>query len=245
MQAGEWGELTGYSGRIPSGLLSVPIAHRGLHYGPLAPENSLPAFEGAVKLGLPIELDVQLLSDGTVAAFHDSTLDRMTGTPGKLVDLNLKGLANLRVLGTAFCIPTLRQTLELVCGKVPLLIELKTSSAPGPLEQAVCVELAGYSGEFAIQSFNQPTIAWFRQNQPTICRGQLSGGEHGLPGFEEALPDFIGYQFNALPNVEVSEKRDAGTPVLAWSITSPDAAEAVALYADNIIWEGFPAFDPR
>jgi glycerophosphoryl diester phosphodiesterase len=245
MQAGEDVEQTVVSCRIPYRLLSVPIAHRGLHCGPDAPENSLPAFERAVELGLPIELDVQLLCDGTVAVFHDSTLERMTGKPGLVTDVTAPDLEKLCLLGTTFNIPTLKQTLDLVCGQVPMLIELKTNRAPGPLEQAVCAELAGYAGEFAIQSFNQPTIAWFQQHQPTVCRGQLSGGKHGLPGFEESVPDFIGYQFSALPNADVSAKRTAGTPVLAWTISSSLEAQHASRHADNIIFEGFPAFDPR
>ena len=56
-----------------SWLVETPIAHRGL-FDKTHPENSLGAFEMAIQNGYAIELDVQLLSDGTVVVFHDEIL---------------------------------------------------------------------------------------------------------------------------------------------------------------------------
>ena len=64
-----------------SWLVETPIAHRGYH-GKSAPENSMLAFSKAIEKGYAIELDVQLLSDGTVVVFHDDSLARMTGNDG-------------------------------------------------------------------------------------------------------------------------------------------------------------------
>jgi glycerophosphoryl diester phosphodiesterase len=55
----------------------IPFAHRGGagHH----PENTLPAFEAAVRMGYRyLETDVHLTADGVVLAFHDSVLDRAT-----------------------------------------------------------------------------------------------------------------------------------------------------------------------
>ena len=52
-------------------------AHRGLHNNAgNAPENSLAAFEKAVKAGYGIELDVQLTRDNQVVVTHDFHLRR-------------------------------------------------------------------------------------------------------------------------------------------------------------------------
>lgn len=67
--------------KTDSWLSKQYIAHRGLHNNNF-PENSLPSFENAIKHGFAIELDVHLLSDGTVAVFHDDSLKRMTGING-------------------------------------------------------------------------------------------------------------------------------------------------------------------
>ena len=67
------------------GFLPIPavIAHRGA--SAYAPENTLAAFELAVRQGADaIELDAKLTADGQVVVFHDQTLDRTTGVPGKI-----------------------------------------------------------------------------------------------------------------------------------------------------------------
>ena len=56
-----------------SWLVETPIAHRGLHDKD-HPENSISAFARAIDEGYPIELDVQLIADGTVVVFHDHTV---------------------------------------------------------------------------------------------------------------------------------------------------------------------------
>ena len=56
------------------------IAHRGLHdIKKGIPENSMKAFEEAIKKGVAIELDVRLSKDGRVVVFHDKPLKRMCG----------------------------------------------------------------------------------------------------------------------------------------------------------------------
>ena len=65
-------------------LRSQPIAHRGLHDESRGiVENSLSAFRAAAEAGYPIELDVQLSSDGEAMVFHDPFLDRVTGAKGR------------------------------------------------------------------------------------------------------------------------------------------------------------------
>ncbi|HJM00198.1 MAG TPA: glycerophosphodiester phosphodiesterase family protein, partial [Acidimicrobiales bacterium] len=64
----------------------IPIAHRG---GAGAwPENTMPAFQGAVDLGFQyVETDVHATSDGVLVAFHDSRLDRVTDQVGNISEL--------------------------------------------------------------------------------------------------------------------------------------------------------------
>ncbi len=64
----------------------IPFAHRG-GAGDW-PENTMPAFEGAVALGYRyVETDVHVTSDGVLLAFHDDRLDRVTDASGVVLDL--------------------------------------------------------------------------------------------------------------------------------------------------------------
>ena len=106
--------------------LLCDYAHRGLHKGNkpgTPPENSLAAFELACKAGYGIELDVQLSSDGIVMVFHDDTIVRMTGKEGKVSDYTAEELGSIKLADSDETIPTFRQVLDLVDGRVPLLVE--------------------------------------------------------------------------------------------------------------------------
>ncbi len=76
------------------------IAHRGA--SAYAPENTLPAFRLARKLGaVEVELDVQLTADDRVILFHDATLERKTAHAGRVRDHTLTELADVDI-GTWF-----------------------------------------------------------------------------------------------------------------------------------------------
>ncbi len=97
-------------------------AHRGdWRY---APENSLPAIDNAIKMGVDIvELDVQRTKDGQFILMHDKTLDRTTIGSGLVSEwtldsiqtLNLKNGCNIK---TKEKVPTLEEALLHAKGKV-------------------------------------------------------------------------------------------------------------------------------
>ena len=117
-------------------IVKSPIAHRGL-FGEKIPENSLLAFKQAIKNKLPIELDVTALADGTPVIFHDEKLARMTGRDGFISSMSLADISDLKLQGTKEKIPTLAEALDVIDGKVPVLIEIKNFGKVGPLEKAV------------------------------------------------------------------------------------------------------------
>ena len=153
-------------------LVEKPIAHRGLHNRE-CPENSLCAFEDAVKKGFPVELDVQMTVDGELIVFHDWRVSRMTDKQGVVGKLTLEGLNKLFLQNTKEKIPTLESVLELVGGRVPIVIEIKKK---GFFVNDVCSvvrkKLKSYEGEIAISSFNPFVVRWYKIYMPDIVRGQ-------------------------------------------------------------------------
>lgn len=235
---------------LDSRLFGVPIAHRGLHNEEF-PENSLGAFENAVKHGFPIEFDIQIINDDTVVVFHDYKLERMTGLDGYVSTLNKERLKDVRLLGSEFSLPTLEQVLQTVNGKVPLLIEIKNEGQIGSLEKHALEMLNSYAGEYAVQSFNPYSVGYFKQNAPQILRGQLATKftKADVPNFfkRKALtrmalnkkvssPDFISYCADFLPNKTVSA---TSLPVLAWTVRSKAQADKLKGHCDNIIFEKY------
>ena len=151
-----------------------PYAHRGL-WGEGVPENSLAAFRRAAEHGFAIELDVQLSGDGEIMVFHDYTLNRMCGIESKLCEHTAAELTQMHLNGVeSETIPTFRQVLDAVDGRVPLLIELKGESGNVALVPAVLKMLEGYHGTWCIESFNPLLLREVKRHAPHVVRGLLS-----------------------------------------------------------------------
>lgn len=234
------------------------FAHRGLHTPDLqTPENSLAAFRQAAAAGYGIELDIQLSGDGQVVVFHDDTLQRVCGAPGRVDAYPLAELQRLPLQGTGERIPLFSQVLQEVGGRVPLIVELKT----GPRRRELCEKalalLQGYRGPFCIESFDPRIVGWFRRRAPGILRGQLAGPPatyHGVPpggGFVLgnllanliSRPEFIAYDNKPKPPLVRFVLRHGPLRVV-WTARDPAAHAALARENEMIIFE-FYRPDPR
>ncbi len=111
------------------------FAHRGA--SAYAPENTLPAFELAVRQNADaIELDATLTGDDHVVVFHDDSIDRTTDGQGRIKDLSLAAIRELDA-GSFFDesfrgvgIPTLEEVFETVGDKTIINIEIKNYASP-------------------------------------------------------------------------------------------------------------------
>ena len=153
---------------------SFKYSHRGLYNNKDIPENSMLAFSKAVESGYGIELDVHLLKDGTLVVFHDATLLRMAGEDTVIETLAKSELKKYRLIGTTEFIPHFSEVLQMVDGKVPLLIELKSNKNVDKLCSAVNSILNNYNGKYTVQSFDPRCLRWFKKHSPQKVRGQIA-----------------------------------------------------------------------
>lgn len=230
-----------------SWLATRPIAHRGLHEAG-KPENSIPAFKAAVEHGYPIELDVHLCADDVIVVFHDYNIERMTGQNRMVEDVFSNELSSLMLAGTDFSIPTFEQVLEVVDGKVPLLIEIKNEGKAGKLEEILGKRLKNYKGEFAIESFNPFSILAVKKNCPGFIVGQLSKKYNDKSFFKNIIltncwlntitkPDFIAYKIADMPNKAVEKAKSNGLLICGWTVSKEEDLEKAVRYCDNYIFE--------
>lgn len=93
------------------------------------PENSLPAIDNAIKMGVDIvELDVQRTKDGVLILMHDGTLDRTTTGKGKVSEVTMDSIAKLKLkngcaIRTIHKVPTLEEALVHAKGKIMLNLD--------------------------------------------------------------------------------------------------------------------------
>ena len=238
------------SGERVGWLKGVVYAHRGLH-GTGAPENSPTAFRLAAERGLGIECDVQRTGDGQAVVFHDWELDRLTGETGPVVDRNTAQLQSIALAGGGEddTIPSLRRVLDIVDGRVPLLIEIKSRREMHvvPLCLAVRRMLEGYRGDVAVMSFDPRVSRWFKRHSPHVVHGLVMTEEGRTTLFARvrrhlalwhAEPDFLAYDVRDLPSRFAASQRRRGIPVLSWTVRSSELAERAELHADAPIAEG-------
>jgi glycerophosphoryl diester phosphodiesterase len=221
------------------------VAHRGASADEA--ENTLPAFEAAVRAGADaVEFDVRMTADGVAVVMHDPDVSRTTDGSGLVRNLDLAQVKRLRIRlvggGTAD-VPTLNEALSCLSGRAGADVEIK--NVPGEpdfepdREAAVEATLAaleriGFDGDVLISSFNPFAIARSRELAPAVQTGLLTdrdvdarvalGFARG-EGHRWVLP----YEARVLDAGEgfASEAHEAGVLVGTW--ITDDPATALAL----------------
>ena len=244
-------------------LLSRHYAHRGLYDNVEVPENSLTAFKLAVSKGYGIELDIRLTKDGEVVVFHDDTLLRLCGKNIAVSSLTLAELKQYRLMQSKELIPSFQEVLEIVKGKVPLLVEYKTG-LPGNNVDAICEKaealLQKYQGNYIIESFDYQVLAWYKKYRKEILRGALSMGVECWPKALGktvdlipikrrkmiswllynylARPHFISYRWQDI-KFPVHLCKLLGAKVFCWTVNKKEDASTLLTKWDAIIFERF------
>lgn len=251
---------------LPAEFLSAPIAHRALHdVTQNRPENSRSAISAAIAAGYGIEIDLQLSADGQALVFHDYDMKRLTGLVGPIRQQSAAEATKIALLfGDGETIPTLPEALRLIGGQVPVLIELKDQDGGmgpdiGILEAATVAALASYVGPVAVMSFNPNSVAKLGELAPHIARGLVTESYppndwslpratcdrlREIPDFNSSGACFISHEVQDLDRPRVAELREAGVPVLSWTIKSAAQEAKARRFADNVTFEGYLAALP-
>jgi glycerophosphoryl diester phosphodiesterase len=221
----------------------LPFAHRG-GAGDW-PENTMPAFEGAVALGFGwVETDAHVTADGICLAFHDDRLDRVTDRTGVVAELPYREVRLARVDGRE-PIPLLEDLLGGLPG-VRVNIDPKHDAAVDAI--AAVVERTGAIDRVCVGSFSDHRIARLRAALgPRLCTSlgpkaitRLRGGSLGLPAgrFDGACAQ-VPHRFKGVPVVDrrfVDRAHGAGLQVHVWTIDDPDEMhELLDLGVDGIM----------
>ncbi|MGY2129807.1 glycerophosphodiester phosphodiesterase [Blastococcus sp. SYSU DS0617] len=143
----------------------LAMAHRGGAIEHL--ENTLPAFQACVDLGYRyLETDVQITADGTLVAFHDATLERVTDRTGRVDALPWSELSQARIGGRE---PIMR--LEDLLGAWPDVrfnLDIKAAGVLAPLVRLV--DKMDVADRICLGSFSDARIAAARRLfGPTVC----------------------------------------------------------------------------
>ncbi|MDR6263577.1 glycerophosphodiester phosphodiesterase family protein [Roseobacter sp. N2S] len=244
-------------------FLKTPLAHRTLHDVRAGrPENSLIGTRAAIEAGYGIEVDLQLSSDGVPMVFHDDYLQRLTRHFGPVREHTAAELGAMRLTHGDECIPTFAALLDLVAGRVPVLVEIKDQDGAlgpntGDMEQAACDVLAGYQGPLALMSFNPHSIAKCAEFAPDVPRGLVTDPFWAadwpdvpaerlaelarIPDYGRIGATFISHNVKDLHSPVVADLVAQGCKLLCWTVRSPEVEAEARKLAQNITFEGYLA----
>jgi len=175
----------------------IITGHRGA--AGLAPENTLASIQLAIELGVDrIEIDVQQTKDNKIIVLHDRTLRRTTTGHGFVKNLTYDEILQFSA-GYKFNkfyinekVPTLEQVIDLIDGKVELLIETKYSYMYYPnIERHIINIIKNKNAKdwCKIISFNDRALFRINKLDKSIRLGKLFVGKHAhLPlSFDKGL----------------------------------------------------------
>ena len=240
-------------------LTARPVAHRGLHDNAAGViENTASAFRAAIEGGFSIETDVQITADGEAMVHHDFALGRLTLGSRQLAAMTAAGLKDVPFKGTADRMMTLGELCDLVGGRVPLVVELKSRHDGNlALAQRAADVLKTYAGPAVLMSFDPAPIAGLREIAPGLPRGivaeryykdsewyDLDAGQKRSLAFlthaPRTQPHFVAYHVTDLPSPGPWIARNIfRLPLLAWTVRSDADRARARRWADQMIFEGF------
>jgi glycerophosphoryl diester phosphodiesterase len=189
------------------------IAHRGNARD--FPENTLPALQSAVDLGVRfIEFDVQLSGDQVPVVIHDHELARTTGIPGCVFDVTATQLARVeaneperfggRHRGTR--IPLLGEVVDFIAERheITAFVEIKRASLRHFGHEIVVAKvleaLKPVRSRCVVISFDLPAVHMARQRDGQAIGWVLSDYDgHARLKYEAFKPEFLFCDHEKLP----------------------------------------------
>ena len=210
------------------------IAHRGA--SGTEPENTLLAFEKAIEMKADaIECDVQKCKSGEIMVFHDTRLKRLTGSKGKLKKRKLAYLKKLDV-GKGQSIPSLKEMLDQLDGRIDLNIELKTKKTS--VETGMLIHNSIRTGNwkadnFFVSSFYYKELKRFHEICPEIPTALLYASKpRKLKKRVKVLrPIAVHFNVKTVKKSWIDLAHDYGLKVYIWTVDDPKVAKI--LHSDS------------
>lgn len=236
----------GLENQVFSGVQQLNLPKISAHRGDAvsAPENTIPAFESAIKHKADYaELDVHQTKDGVLVVCHDESLDRTTGYDADICDTNYSKIKTLDA-GSFFSdkfkgtkVPTLDQVMDACKGKIKLNIELKPNKKNKGFEQQVVdtIKKHGFTNKCVVTSLDHDSITKVNKLDPKLECGVILtvgvGDLQKMPGV-----DFFSLDSSFINEDLMEAVHKEGKEVHAWTVDNEDHTKEMAeLGVDNII----------
>lgn len=229
------------------------FAHRGARR--VAPENTLPAFDRALAMGVAgIEFDVHLTTDGRLVVIHDFTVDKTTDGRGAVTAMSAAEVRRLDAgshFDVAFAgvqVPFLEEVLDLVGDRCRLNIEIKSMNPyanDASAAVAAVIRDRNLYAQVLVSSFNPVTLIKLRHLDPKIALGMLYGGE--MPEFLRQVwagplihPEAQHPEHTLIDAAYMQWARTLACAVNTWTVNDVEEARRLAALGVDVIMSDVP-----
>lgn len=187
----------------PEAVEPLLVGHRGVVGHPEFKENTLPAFDCAVRRGGALEFDLHLTRDRVAVVHHDRDLSRIHGVARGIAELSLDELMEV-----APQVPTLREVLERYRGDCPrYFIEPKLYTESEGVDTLLellrdTAEELGLTQRVTLLSLDPRPLDAARRIMPAVSKAYvynvwpqpavryaLSHGDTGIAGWYFSFPE--------------------------------------------------------
>ncbi len=238
-------------------LLEAPISKYGVFDAKEDVPNTLPAFQKAIDKKFTLLIPVQILKDGNLVCFKEKTLGSLTNENGYIANFDYSELKKIKLNSDGLNVPLLKDVLDLVAGKVPVIIEIMNEFV-GKMEEALLKELLEYIEKYncysqiALLSMNPYSLEWFYRHAPyftRIIKGCYFDGVRYYASIptkklkklkyanKVAHADFIAYNSKNLPNPYIQKHKPYG--IIAYGVTDQNEYKEILEFSDNVIFSNF------
>lgn len=221
------------------------IAHRG--FSSIYPQNTLPAFDAAVKEGFDgYEFDIHTTKDGKWVVIHDGTVDAMTDGTGNVEDFTLEEIRSLKIdSGNGIenyenlVVPTLEEALKYAeNNEIIPIIEIKKCDVKYLPSLKEYLDEKGLSDKAVIISFTEEYLNEYRLLDGEVQMMLLSSSPK-KEDVDWCIEQNAGLNFNYFnfykSHSAVKYARESGVRLAAWTVDNTLYKDIMVLFGAEII----------
>lgn len=203
------------------------IAHRGIYNNITVIENSLESIMYAVKNNIIVEIDIRITKDGKLIVFHDEDASRMLKIKDKISSLTKEEIDYY----SHYNIPTLKEVLDYIDGKVPIIIEVKEDNKI--IRNELINILNNYKGKYVLQSFIYDAVKFYKKQKYIV--GLLISDKLNYNLLEKNLNvDFLNIKYDSVDKLKLNLLKQKYY-VIGWTLDNRSDVEYYIKFFNNLV----------
>ena len=203
--------------------------NKGLYDNKCIFENTKESIRDAIKMQMGLYLTVRETKDHTLIVYEDSNLSRLQNIKDKISDMTYDDLNYV----SFYHIPTLKEILDLIKGKVDIILELKIK----PNNKEIYEILKEYNGKYLLVS--SPKIIR-KINKQKLYVGEIISKHRkfSLATFF-IKTDFYSYDLEDYDIVKLKKLKEDNKPIIGYKIDNQLKYEKYKDEFDYIVYDNY------